>query len=212
MTLVAMWKKRGWIAACLLAGALSVWTPAASGCHPGTTPADEFGLSESELRQAETEALGAGHAAEHAEQRALAQQAGWPGPPSAADEPALRLAGPPDQVGQWEAPFPIPIFGIHAVVLPTGKVMWWSYPFGCGEPRQNTAEAWLWDPATGASTRVDPPQVPDPDNPGQTVAANIWCSGQALLADGRVLVTGGNLDYEAGAPERLEGPQQGLHV
>ena len=51
MTLVAMWKKRGWIAACLLAGALSVGTPAASGSHPGTTSADEFGLSESELRQ-----------------------------------------------------------------------------------------------------------------------------------------------------------------
>ena len=64
------------IAACLLAGALSVGTPAASGSHPGTTSADEFGLSESELRQAETEALGAEHAAEHAEQRALAQQAG----------------------------------------------------------------------------------------------------------------------------------------
>ena len=104
------------------------------------------------------------------------------------------------QVGQWGAPFSIPIFGIHAVMLPTGKVMWWAYPFGTGEPRQNTSEAWLWNPATGTSNRVDPPQVPDPDNPGQTIAANIWCSGQMLLADGRVLVTGGNLDYQTGGP------------
>ena len=31
-------------------------------------------------------------------------------------------------------------------------------------------------------------------------AANIWCSGQSLLADGRVLVTGGNLAYPDGPP------------
>ncbi|HEX7060006.1 MAG TPA: galactose oxidase-like domain-containing protein, partial [Solirubrobacterales bacterium] len=31
---------------------------------------------------------------------------------------------------------------------------------------------------------------------GQMKPANIWCSGQSMLADGRVLVTGGNLSYD----------------
>ena len=117
---------------CLVISALAVGAPAAAGSHPGTTPADELGLTEQELRQAETEALGAAHAAEHAQQRALLRQQGELGPaitPRVADEgPAARVAGPPSQVGQWGAPFPIPIFGIAALMLPTGKVMWWAYP------------------------------------------------------------------------------------
>jgi hypothetical protein len=32
------------------------------------------------------------------------------------------------------------------------------------------------------------------------VPSNIWCGGQVLLADGRVLVVGGNLQYQVGGP------------
>ena len=145
--------------------------------------------------------LGPTHAAEHALQRSRAQvQEGAPAAPTAAaardDRGRAAIAGPPAQVGRWSAPFSIPVFGIHAVMLPTGKVMWWAYPYGV-DPKQNTAQAWLWDPRTGAFKRVDPPLWLDPAD-GQLKPANIWCSGNSLLADGRVLVTGGNLDYSGG--------------
>ena len=99
----------------------------------------------------------------------------------------------------WGGPFSIPVMGIHAAMLPTGKVMWFSYPKnpsprhgGQGVNDPNTAQAWLWNPATGNTKRVDPPMWRDPGD-GQLKPANIWCGAQSLLADGRVLVTGGNL-------------------
>ena len=76
-------------------------------------------------------------------------------------------------------------------MLPTGKVMWFSYPKnpsvrhgGDGPASPNTAQAWLWDPATGQQTRVDPPLWRDPAD-GQLKPANIWCAGQSFTADGR---------------------------
>ena len=114
---------------------------------------------------------------------------------------AAALAGPPDQVGRWGAPFSIPVVAVHAAMLPTGKVMWFSYrknpaPAGGGEaPRSpNTAQAWLWDPATGATKRVDPPLWRDPAD-GVLKPANIWCAGQTFTADGRLVVFGGNLRF-----------------
>ena len=81
---------------------------------------------------------------------------------------------------------------------------------GRGVNDPNTAQAWLWDPATGATKRVDPPLWRDPGD-GQLKPANIWCAGQTFTADGRLVVFGGNLRFTE-RHRRLEGPQQDLHL
>lgn len=100
------------------------------------------------------------------------------------------MAGDPSLVGRWAAPFHLPVVAIHAAVLPTGKVML----FSDRERVDNTTQAWLWEPTTGALNRVDPPLWRDPAD-GRLKPANIWCGGQSFLADGRLLVTGGTLAY-----------------
>lgn len=104
----------------------------------------------------------------------------------------VRASVVPGLDGRWDPPFDIPVIGIHAALLPTGKVMWFSYPDG--DRSQNTTQAWLWDPGTGSTKRVDPPLVTDPST-GQLKPANIWCASQSHMPDGRLLVVGGNLDY-----------------
>jgi hypothetical protein len=111
---------------------------------------------------------------------------------------ALCVAAPaasaaPD--GQWEGRFELPYnFAIHDVMLPTGKVLTWSYPFGKtpfnGETQAGTGVASVWNPSKG--TGSDAFTNVSANLPG---ALNIWCSGQSLLPDGRVLITGGNGKY-----------------
>jgi len=72
-------------------------------------------------------------------------------------------------------------------VLPTGKVMLFS------RLKSDDKSAYLWDPAKpsgdpAALRRVDPPVDPDTGRP-----VELFCAGQSLLADGQLLVTGGNL-------------------
>src|SRR3712207_7150399 len=52
------------------------------------------------------------------------------------------------------------------------------------------AAAYLWDPAKRPGEAGEFKAVPPPDN--------IWCSGQSLMADGQLLVTGGTLAYPTG--------------
>jgi hypothetical protein len=75
-----------------------------------------------------------------------------------------------DEVGEWGAAFDglARNIAVHAVVLRTGKVLLF---FG-------TPLAAVWDPATGETTEVDAPEC-------------VFCAGQAVLPDGRVLVAGG---------------------
>lgn len=145
------------------------------------------GLSERERLDRDVELLGEEHAAEHALQRAAAAAAEDPVAPAA---PAPAVA--PEQGGEWSPAFQIPVMGINAVLLPTSKVLLFSYPTRGDIPY---AEAWLWTPRDGrdpdAFKKVNPPIDPDTGEP-----VNLFCAGNSLLPDGRVLVAGGNLAYD----------------
>ena len=95
--------------------------------------------------------------------------------------------------GMWGPLLHIPTTAIHAIVLPTGKVLFISQPKWPAETEDDGGNAHVWDPVTNTFTAVPPPIVQWPTGPDRP--ANIWCGGQAQLADGRVLVVGGNLAY-----------------
>jgi Domain of unknown function (DUF1929) len=116
---------------------------------------------------------------------------------------ARAAAGPPAEDGRWNGRFDLPIPAIHSVVLVTGKVLFW----GERTKAENTSDAWLLDPATGALKQVNPPSMPNGN--GRITAINLFCAGQSLLPDGRVLVTGGVRDYfEQGVFRRHNGLKQ----
>ena len=79
-------------------------------------------------------------------------------------------------VGQWSAVQSWPVASVHAALLPTGKVLFYSY---ADDPR-------VWDPATG--TIVNTAQV----------GYNVFCSGLTLLSDGRLFVAGGHINFNVG--------------
>jgi len=157
-------------------------------------------LGERELQRVETQTLGAEHAEEHAAQRRAARWAREHR--TARRAPQRRLLAASD-VGAWDPAVrplvatgqPTGVIGIHAALLPTGKVMWFSYPRNYSPE----AIAVLWNPATGGFEDVPPPVDPRTGRP-----LNIWCGAQSLLSDGRLLVTGGNLDYARPGANRGE--------
>ena len=81
-------------------------------------------------------------------------------------------------VGEWSPVLTWPYEAIHAHVLPTGKVMFWT--------RGDHSE--LWHPATNTVTST------------AASGANIFCSGHAFLPDGRLLVAGGHVSNWVGLP------------
>jgi hypothetical protein len=166
----------------------------------------------------EVQAIGPDHARAHAEERAIkARLRTAAGRRSvlrevrreqrklAAKGPKARraaaLPATPAASGRWADPFSLQVFAINAILLPTGKVLMFAYPFqdegGERNLTRNWAQAWLWNPAlgtgAGAFARVDPPIDPRTGQP-----ANLWCGGASLLSNGTVLVTGGNLEYANG--------------
>jgi NPCBM/NEW2 domain/Domain of unknown function (DUF1929) len=80
-------------------------------------------------------------------------------------------------LGRWDSPMAWPIVAVHASMLPNGKVITWD----AGEQPTQVTKADLFDPASGSHTSV------------AINTANIFCSGHALLPDGRLLVAGGHL-------------------
>jgi hypothetical protein len=79
----------------------------------------------------------------------------------------------PSQVGQWGPLIPLPAVAIHSALLPSGKILLWQGDFAVGGMQ------YVLDPQTGQAV-----QIPN-------AKADLFCAGQALLADGRVMVIGG---------------------
>ena len=157
------------------------------------------GMSEKQLRQFEIATLGPEHAREHA----LLRRAQREGETARNQLGPSRLiahvasAGPASEVGEWDpsATVTFGVVAISAAMLPTGKVMIWSYP---KDPLKNSARVYLWDPVKdpdGTDMELNnPPPYLDPTD-GQLKPANIWCAGHTFTADGELVVFGGNLAF-----------------
>ena len=177
-------------------GGLSPPPPALTLAGPATAHAHDT------LRAPETAILGAEHAAEHAMLRRLERSPAARRQLARAERAARRMAAatagadPLDQVGRWTDWFGIKAMAINAAMLPTGKVLWFSYPWSpdYGPDLAHETVATLWDPAKGTGDAAFK-AVPPTDANGDPV--NLFCAGISFLADGQVLVTGGNLAYPA---------------
>lgn len=106
--------------------------------------------------------------------------------------------------GQWGQVFPLPNVGIHASVLPNGRVLIWGRrdnpnqsletdppsPLHVGQPPAPAATCtpFLLNTSTGEVTMTPKPTLAD----AAGTNANLFCGGQALLPDGRLLVAGGH--------------------
>jgi Domain of unknown function (DUF1929)/Bacterial Ig domain len=99
---------------------------------------------------------------------------------------AAAVAGDPQDVGQWGPVVDWPVVGVHVALLPNGKVLAYdSVGDNATEtyPVHDHTRATVWDPATGIQT---PANV--------DTGFNIFCSGLAHMADGRMFMAGGNKD------------------
>ncbi len=103
--------------------------------------------------------------------------------PGADDRVSVAATVDPGRGGQWSAVRPTPVVPVFQAVLPNGKVLMWD-SIGDQAPEgkavQTFTRAAVWDPVRDTYRQVN------------VSGYNIFCAGFAQLADGRVLVAGGN--------------------
>ena len=96
----------------------------------------------------------------------------------------------PSLAGQWSDVITTPTVPIHGHVLPN----WQSHVLGPAQPLRHhdvgCTPPYLWDPANPSVFTA----LPSP-------SWDIFCSGHALMADGRLFVAGGHLADFVGAPD-----------
>lgn len=96
----------------------------------------------------------------------------------------------PSLAGQMSALVPLPTVPIHLHLLPNGKVLFWDRHADAGSPTADPTP-YLWDPAA--------PQAP-PIAAAIPPGWDVFCSGHALMADGRLFVAGGHIVNFHGLP------------
>src|SRR5215469_2494936 len=81
------------------------------------------------------------------------------------------------RIGEWTAPFDVGVVAIHSQVMPGGKVLMWAYP-------RSTVGTWtvVLDPTTRTFTNVS-----------MSYQRDAFCSGNDLLPNGDVFLSGGHL-------------------
>ncbi|WP_035795008.1 galactose oxidase early set domain-containing protein [Kitasatospora mediocidica] len=226
----------GLLAAC--AAALVLATTTASAAPPPTPlAADRFGETgglritdeqvRAELRPGEVEAFGRPAAESMARDRIglRAVQTDYPQTTRTnrfnaltASQAQINAGFDPALVGKFTDYFPTPEFGAHIALLPTGKVLAFSFESVEDNPqketaptdvigRQNAGRAYLWDPSKGsgpaAFKAVPPPVVDMPDGTGQPRPAPFFCAGHSYLSNGMLGVFGGNLGGNGGTGAKL---------
>jgi hypothetical protein len=120
--------------------------------------------------------------------------------------------------GKFTQYFPSPEFGDHVALLPTGKVLLFSFEPVEDSPNKETAptnviggknagRAYVWDPKEGtkasAFKAVPPPVTDMDDDTHEPRPAPIFCAGHSYLPNGMVGVFGGNLGGNNGAGAHL---------
>jgi galactose oxidase-like protein/Kelch motif protein len=87
--------------------------------------------------------------------------------------------------GKWDASVSWDVVPLHLSLLPTGKLLaWGKYEAGTN----SMANPRLWNPATGPPSSARSVPVPD----------MLFCSGHTIMADGRVMVSGGHFADDRG--------------
>lgn len=94
--------------------------------------------------------------------------------------------------GVWDAPIDgagsLAIVGVHAVVLRTGKVLYFSFDARAVNNKDNFNK-YFADPNLGSYQIWDP--LSESAGPVQPIGRNIFCAGQCQLADGTIFTAGG---------------------
>lgn len=130
----------------------------------------------------------------------------------------LNGAFDPKVFGKFTDYFPSLDYGDHIAMLPTGKVLIFSFEPITTDPTtepaptmtigaDNRGRAYLWDPSagTGASAfkSVPPPSVTLDDGSGATRPAPFFCAGHSFLPNGMLGVFGGNFGGTFGTGAKL---------